>query len=258
MKKAFIIVSVSARIDQLNALVRSIMLYPRFDDYSIHLMFQDTHGVAGLIANRDRYETILTADRMLGCHGARVRLLKAMRADFYVNLDDDMTLCEFTNYEGAIAKAAEPGTGFVLTNWAKTMAQVRAKAPKMEDRFVKQVMIYQGGGMVYRDEIADLMRALPEIDQTFDHTWPLTAYINGFLNYRYLGSLAEHRIGTQGGMLAYLATQEPALLMQDYIRFRPRTILRGNGNDYNIPLDSDLLPIAHEEHRRNRIAKGFA
>lgn len=257
MNRAFIIVSVSARIDQLNGLIRSIMMYPRFNDYSIHLMFQDTHGVAPLIANRDRYSTLLVEDHMMGCHAARVRLLNSMRADYYVNLDDDMALCEYTKYEGAIAKAAEPGTGFVLTNWAKTMKQVHQKALKMEDKFLKQVMIYQGGGMVYRDEIADLMRALPEIDQTFDHTWPLTAYINGFLNYRYLGSLAEHRIGTQGGMLAYLATQAPALLMQQYINFRPRTILRGNGNDYNIPLDGDLRPLAHEEHKRNRQTRGL-
>ena len=106
--------------------------------------------------------------------------------------------------------------------------------------------------MVYRDAIAGLMRALPPIRQTFDHCWPLTAYVNGYQNYRDLSSLAVHRIMGVGGMSAFMDANPPQLMMQDLIRFRRAKRQRGNGHDILIPIDSDLLPKAHELHRKNR------
>jgi hypothetical protein len=109
--------------------------------------------------------------------------------------------------------------------------------------------------MVYRDEIADLMRQLPPIKQTFDHAWPLTTYLNGFLNYRYQGSLAVHKVCGRGGMSAFLDENPPALMMQEFVNFKMAKRLRGNGHDVLIPLDADLTPLARETHRRNHEAR---
>lgn len=46
MRKAFLILSVSSRLDDLRGLVQSIRSLRRFDDYTLNLMFQDPEGVA--------------------------------------------------------------------------------------------------------------------------------------------------------------------------------------------------------------------
>jgi len=252
MKKAFVIISVSDRVEALNGLVESIKAHGQFNDYSLHLMFQDPAGVAGQIQHRERYEDIFVVPEKLGCHGARVELLRRIRADMYVNLDDDMELCEHTDYANPIWKAGQRSTGFVLTNWARTRALMLAKVPRKRHEFIKQALVYQGGGMVYRDEVADLMRKLPAIKQTFDHAWPLTAYINGFTNYRYMGSLAVHKVMGKGGMSAFMDENPVQLMMREYVNFKPTKRQRGNGHDVCIPLDADLTPLAHEAHRANK------
>ena len=170
----------------------------------------------------------------------------------YINLDDDMELCEHTNYDKAIERASWKSTGLISTNWARTKKQLEIKAGKLKDVFVKQNLVYPGGGMVYREEIAKLMRALPSIPQTFDHAWALTAYINGYINYRYLGSVALHCSLSKGGMNTYLTENPVALMMEQYINFRRTIKQSGNGHDVCIPLDPDLRPEAHFAHKMNK------
>lgn len=155
-----------------------------------------------------------------GCHWARVELLcHAPRYSTYVNVDDDVELTEHTHWEPAIAKAQRPGVGFVLTNWARTPALMLKKVPKMEDKFLPQVMVYQGGGMAYTDAVAELMRQLPQVHARYDDLWPLTAYLAGYRNFRYMGSLAVHRIMVKGGMNAYMRATPRVLLAGDWIDY---------------------------------------
>lgn len=245
MIKTFIIVSVSDRVQELNALVDSIIAQG-FDDYRIALYLQDPEGRAGEIRNRERYSQIIVVPEKEGCHAARVHLLRKVKSDIYINLDDDMLLTKYTRYDGAIAKAFERGTGFVLTNWARTEKLLLEKVPKMREAFIPQIMCYQGGGMVYADKIAEIVRRLPAEKFRYDDLWPLSAYINGYTNYAYKGSLAIHMICTKGGMRTFMADENPPYACAQYINYR-----KIKNGVFAIGLDSDVNAYARELHKKN-------
>ena len=245
MKKTFIIVSVSDRIPQLNDLVDSIIANG-FDDYDIALYLQDYQGRASELRKRERYSHISIVPEKEGCHAARVHLLRRVKSDIYINLDDDMLLTKYTRYDGAIAKAMERGTGFVLTNWARTEKLLLAKVPKMTEKFIPQIMCYQGGGMVYSDKIAELIRPLPAEKFRYDDLWPITAYINGYTNYAYKGSLAIHMVCTKGGMRTFMAENDPPYACARYINYR-----KPKDGVFAIGLDSDVNDYARELHKKN-------
>lgn len=250
MKKTFVIVSVSSRVNDLNLLLDSMKKFlPDFDEWDISLLFQDNLGNADLI-KREFITNFYVEPKLMGCNAARLTLLKKIRYDVYCNLDDDIELTQWTNYEPAIRKVLERGTGFVLTNWARTFPQVEAKARKMQDKFIKQALIYQGGGMLYNDIVADVVRKLPTKETVFDEGWPLSAYLAGYTNYRYLGSLAVHKICTTGGMREwYKAVDYDTLATDfgDYVEYR-----KAKNGHYHIPMDTDLKPLAKKIHSDNK------
>ena len=250
MRKTFVVISVSDRVNELNKLIESIMKYDKFNDYDINLIYQDYLGNKDQIKYITRYRKIFIYDHKLGCHGARVQLLNEINIedyDIFINLDDDMELTEFTNYDGAIKKALEPATGFVLTNWARSEKILLNKVSKMSNTFIKQAMVYQGGGMVYSTKIAKLMKELPVQHAEFDDLWSITTFVNGYDNYRYLGSLAIHRICTKGGMNTYMRETKRPLLSSKYINYRKAK----NGRDTLIPCDSDINDYAKKLHKDN-------
>lgn len=248
-RKAFVIVTVSSRVDSLNKLLCTMEEYvPDFDAWDVCVYMQDNLGVKDKV-DTSRITKLFVVDKLMGCNAARIALLKRIQYDIYCNLDDDIELTEYTHYEPAIRKCMEPGTGFVLTNWARTEDLLAKKVPLMTDKFVKQALIYQGGGMLYTDEIAALIRKLPDTPTVFDEGWPLTAYLNGYTNYRYLGSLAIHRICTKGGMNEWYKSvdydQLPNLFTQ-YINYKKAL----NGR-WHIPMDTELTELAKQTHKQN-------
>jgi hypothetical protein len=253
MKITFVIISISDRVKELNDLIKSIMQFRKFDGYDINLLFQDNKDNLHLIENKDRYSNIIVKKELLGCHGARVHLLReADKYDIYINLDDDMLLTEYTSYNASINKALEKETGFVLTNWAKTESLMLRKVPKMKNKFVKQALVYQGGGMVYSEKIAQVMRRLKPIKSTFDTEWSLTSYLLGYTNYRYLGSLAIHMVCGVGGMSEFMKNNPAVKTLEPYVNYRRSKKQNGSGKDLLIPLDSDLTQLAKDTHKQNR------
>lgn len=245
-RKAFVIVTISSRVESLNLLLKTIEQYvPDYDDWDICVYMQDNLGVKDQV-DTSRITKLIVVDKLMGCNAARIALLKRIQYDIYCNLDDDIELTEYTHYEPAIQKCMQRGTGFVLTNWARTEELLMKKVPNMEDTFVKQALIYQGGGMLYTDEIASLVRTLPDTPTVFDEGWPLIAYINGYVNYRYLGSLAIHRVCTKGGMNEWYKSvdysQLPNLFPQ-YINYE-----KSERGEWHIPLDRNLTPLARKLH----------
>ena len=244
-KISFVIVSVSDRVEQLNELIESIMQFPKYDNYDISLCYQDYLGNADQIKYKDRYANLFICPEKMGCNGARVYLLQRIHYDAYINLDDDMRLVEQTDYIRSIQKALEDDTGFVLTNWARSEALLAEKIPKMQDKFIPQVMVYQGGGMVYSEKIARLIRKLPVEKTMFDDIWCITPYVNGYTNYRYLGSLALHFICSTGGMRLFMREENPKLACPQYINYRKGK----RENEWLIPLDSDINDYAKRLHK---------
>lgn len=250
MNKALVIISVSDRVDDLNKLVRSIRSREYFDDYDLCLCYQDYMGNSEQIENPEQYATLLVEPEKMGCNGARIHLLNHIEYDVYVNLDDDMLMTDFTNYEPAIELAMEETTGFVLTNWARSEKILNTKIPNMKDEFVKQVMIYQGGGMIYSNKIAEIIRELPIMKTVFDDVWPITAYVNGYVNYRYLGSLTLHFTLGDGGMQTFMREETDLQhSAEDYINYRKGK----REGEWLIPMDSDINDKAHMLHRLNRV-----
>lgn len=252
MKKAFVIVTVADRVDRLNLLFGSMMEFlPDFSDWDICVFFQGDKKQAEKLNTRSITKFYYYPE-LLGCNAARIALLKQneMRDyDIYCNLDDDILLTKYTNYAPAIEKCLKHDTGFVLTNWGRTANIVDQKAPKMKDEFVKQALIYQGGGMLYSNKIANIVRTLPTEKTVFDEGWPLVAYLNGYTNYRYLGSLSVHEICTKGGMNGFYKNTDYSKLklsFGDYIDYK-----MGKDGRWKIPMDKDLTQKAKLTHKAN-------
>lgn len=253
MKKAFVIVTISNRVHDLNNLLHSMAEYvPDFREWDVCMLMQDNLGYRGLVDMQYVTKAYIYPE-LLGCNAARLALLKQPDMgdyDIYCNLDDDILLTPYTNYEPAIRKCLLPDTGFVLTNWARTESLLMAKVPKMKDEFKKQALIYQGGGMLYSNRIAKLIMELPVVKTVFDEGWPLTAYLNGYTNYRYLGSLAVHKICTTGGMNSFYKQTDYSQLVNMFPQYIDYKV--GKDGKWLIPMDKDLTPMAKELHKLNK------
>lgn len=254
-RTTFVMISVSDRLEELNALIGQIKDDPRWDEIDISLMFQDTEGVAGFIKNRERIKHLFIAKEKLGCHGARVLLLQKIRYEAYINLDDDMVLGPATNYWPAVEKAMEPEVGFVMTAWARTPELLAKKLPNRAEIFTKQIMLYNGGGMAYSEKVAAMMRELPPVKTAFDCIWPITTYVNGLTNYYYYGSMSVHRVCGRGGMHQFMKDTPLHVMGQEWLRFRPLAKQNGSCHDVAVPLDGDVLPIAKALHKQRRMEK---
>lgn len=253
-----VMVTVSNRVHELNGFLASMAEHEPGRDVFIHI--QDTDNRAGEIeVPAEIKHHLLVTPKPLGCHAARVVALKEMKGlgyDTYVNVDDDVQLIEQTNWQPAIDKAQQDGVGFVLTNWVRHPNLLAAAIERMEDKFYRQIMVYQGGGMAYGEDVAELMRDLPVVDARYDDIWPLTAYLEGYRSFRYQGSLAVHRIMTKGGMNTYMRSEPRELLCWDWIDYK---FLPGQpvGSDYSIPMDADLRPNAKQRHHEMRSIQGW-
>lgn len=260
MSTCVVMVTVSERLEMLNRFLISLAERPDHPtDIAIHMQGEEDRRSEivmpeGLNLIHYRY----TPER-LGCHAARIILQRDLQVfgyDSYVNVDDDVLLIEQTNWNPAIAKAKEPGVGFVLTNWVRSPKMVPKAITIMSEKFIPQVFVYNGGGMAYDDGTAELIRALEPVPARWDDLWPLTAYLSGRKNYRYRGSLAVHMILSGGGMRTYMRSEPRPLLGWDWVEYRRKP--NGTvGRDFIIPEDRDLKPIAKKMHQSSRKAAGW-
>jgi len=253
-----VMVTVSERLPMLNAFLRSLSAHEPDRPIFVHMQGDDLHreiewprGLA--------HEYMHTPVR-LGCHAARVRALRRLASTpftSFINVDDDVLLLDETNWQPAIDRTMEePGIGFVLTGWVNHLNRVPHAREIMADEYIPQVLVYNGGGMAYTEQVARLIRALDPCPARFDDIWPMTAYLDGRRSYRYRGSLAVHAIMQRGGMNAYMKQEPRPLLCQQWIDYRP--IFNAKvGLDTAIPQDSDIRPSARVLHRQRRLEQGW-
>lgn len=254
------VIMVSNRPDLLSRFLKSLA-HRYGDTFGVMIHLQSHRRDEVTVPDLLNVEWLVTPDSV-GCHAARVVALRHMadigwRPTTYLNVDDDVTLLEHTHWMPAITKAhSEDGCGFVLTNWVRHPNQIAQRVMTMDDRFVPQVMVYNGGGMAYSSDVAALMRDLDPVPTRYDDIWPLTAYLNGYQSYRYLGSLALHSIMSKGGMNDYMRREPRPLLCEEWVDYR---LLYGApvGSEYAIPADTDLKARAHEVHRKARADRGW-
>lgn len=196
--------------------------------------------------------TVFFLPELVGAHSAKVYGLTHVHSDVWCSLDDDMYAIDKTNYD-PVAKILDDNRyiGFVSCNWARTPELALKKEP--DDCLVKQKLTFTGGGMLFRDDVAEIIRHIPNEQYEFDDClWAMYAYVAGYINYRYFGSVAIHRICTKGGRRTWIKMHDDRVLPPpELLRVRRGKDAKGY-NQYLICTDSDLTELSHQKHRENK------
>lgn len=189
-----------------------------------------------------------TVPHRLGPFVARHVALARWHAHTYILVDDDMRLLPETNYAPAIERTRAHGVGLVSTRWVRSPMMLEAARQRTKHAFVHQPIVYVGGGMVFGDEIANIIREESPLPYwSSDVAFSLASYLAGYRNERYLGSLAIHRVVSSGGRKAWIQHNTDVVMPpQQYI-----TTPRG-AREYHIPTASNLTRLARETHQVNR------
>lgn len=190
-----------------------------------------------------------TVPHRLGPFVARHVALSIWRANTYILVDDDMQFLPETNYTPAIERSQTHGVGLVSTRWVRSPMMLEVAIQRTKHAFVHQPIVYVGGGMVFGDEIADIIREESPLPYwSSDVAFSLASYLAGYRNERYLGSLAIHRVVSSGGRKAWIQHRDADVVMppQQYI-ITPR-----GAREYHIPSASNLTRLARETHRVRR------
>lgn len=253
MTKTFIIASTGDRKDGLCRLVISLTPFIN-SGWKISAVCQgysekDIKDVKTLIGDNGK---VFTIDNLIGAHSAKMIALNDSQSDVWCSLDDDMFAIPKTNYD-KIADIIfnDKSIGFISGNWARTLKQAGSKDTK--DELIPQKLVFTGGGLFFRDDVADIIRGIPNEQYLFDDClWAMYAYINGYNNYRYRGSIAIHQICTKGGRRTWMMQVDNRILPPEkYLRVRKGTAKDGY-NQYLICNDSDLTDLSHTLHNKNK------
>lgn len=184
----------------------------------------------------------------------RVRgVLDQPQVDVWVQLDDDMEFIPGrTNYAEAIERALQPGVGVVSCNWVRSESPgFMARALRSPTLWVRQPIVNMSGGMVYARALVPVLAETATTPWLFDDTQVgLSAYLAGYENWRYRGSIAIHRILSTGGMKVLKAGTPHVLPDARWLRSRRsvETSCPIDAHNLYIPVSSDLTPEAHARH----------
>ena len=256
MKKTILIVTVNNRIEQFKKLLSSIYIRGQFKEYHIAFTAQmySQEEINDMEKFIDERTTGFYLPKGEGPHSARIHTLNNFDSDYWINLDDDMEMTKQTNFDPMIdAIRKDPSIGFISGNWGRTRNIVDKKV--LQHKFVKQNIVYTGGGLAYSNEVANIIRSIANLQYLFDDIeWSMRAFINGYENYRYLGSVCIHRVVTKGGRENWVR-QGKKFLNDD----RLVKLIKANNNkyedqenNYKIPDSSCLTKQAHILHKMNR------
>ena len=250
MGKTILIVTMGDRLNRFTALLDSIATQRQLDDYGVVAVLQEYEEPV----RHARLTDALYLPKGIGPGGARLAALRKWESDFWVNYDDDMLATENTNYDAVYDwLLSHPGAGLVSCNNRRVTAK---KLPQLVERFDRQPLVYTGGGLCYRDDVVDVLLTMDDLNYLFDDThWSMWAYIHGFNNFRYKGSLAIHDTLTEGGRKAWVGKETRPLSPSDLItpRATKQQYYPGTDNSYHIPTSSDLTPYARQLHKENLI-----
>ena len=250
-KRTFIIASTGDRASGLTKLM--ISLTPFFEaGWNAVIVAQkyDKAQLSDAVAAGGKGVIVRTFDELLGAHSAKIIALNSVNSDIWCSLDDDMFATSKTNYDRmAEILLNEKKIGFLSGNWAKTYKQASEK--KLSDELVKQKLVYTGGGLMFRDDVAQIVRSIPNRPYLFDDClWSMYAYINGYDNYRYRGNVSVHQICTKGGRRTWISqtkAENRILPPEKLLRVRKSKDIEG----YYICSDKDLTELANRLHDEN-------
>jgi hypothetical protein len=227
------------------------------------------HAAKRLVESRPGWNvSFVWTPRLAGSHVARVTAIDHFPdAPLWINLDDDMMLIPATDYAPMIAKAQEPGVGFVNCRHCRYEAQVAATLPRLSPAFRQVPLAWTNGGLAYTREVGRIVAALPRKHYICDNTeWSLALYTRGYQNWAYDGSLAVHTFAAKGGRrrtMKVVAMDVPDSAMVNTfisaLRGRPgdrktmhTTILQ---NNIETDIENPFTDLAHRLHAEARPAR---
>lgn len=178
----------------------------------------------------------------------------------YASIDDDMTFWPGrTDYTKAVEMALLPATGVVSCNWVRSNTPALIRRALFEDRFIEQPIVNMSGGMIYSRRTAELLLSWPVKPYIFcDVQVGLVTYVEGFTNYRYLGSHVFHNVMTRGGLKTLYAQQAMLIPDERYMRVKVSSKVYEVGNNYHMPTSTNLTLYAHTLHHANAVKRGLA
>lgn len=261
MQKILLLATVADRLDMAITMLRSAQRF--LPDWKVHVVAQELNP-----SQYTRLRAVLPADAALtnlplriGPHRAKLHGLREMHLTVgskpYVvcSVDDDMEFIAETNLEPAVARALQPGVGFVSAGWVNHENRVPGHA--MVDKFVIQPIVYTGGGMIFSHTIAALLRDMPDEPYFSDNVeWSLRVYLAGYKNERYRGSLTIHRVCKKGGRRGWVELKARVLSDPRYIKITEGKV--GGHNRYLIGTSADLTAEALLTHKSARARLGIA
>ena len=106
-----------------------------------------------------------------------------------------------------------------------------------------------------RQDVADIIKQIHRQQYLFDNPlWSIYSYVNGYDNYRYMGSAAVHEICTKGGRRKWIneSNSHKALPPPEWLNVRRGKGKAGGFDEYLICDSSDVTDAAHEMHERMR------
>ena len=198
----------------------------------------------------------------VGMHNAKMLGLEAIMRNCgdqpfaVVSVDDDMEFVDRTDLEPAIAWAQRPDIGLVSGGWINH--ESRLENHKTPPDFVNQAIVYTGGGLCFDRKIAELLLTLPRAKYYSDNTeWSMRVYVAGYVNGRYRGSVAIHRVCKKGGRRAWVNAGEEKVAC-DYRLLEMKKAKAADrpgaahNDQYLIGTEADLTDLAKRLHKQNR------
>lgn len=260
MTQAFLIATVNNRIEMLKELLRSMFEQNVEIDWDIIIIAQmyseiEKINLLNYLNTFGQLEVarvkITHLKNGMGANMAKVIGLQLYEYDIYCSLDDDMIFTERFKPDPIIKKLEDPRVGLVSGNWAKSINHVFSKT--MKDEFVRQPIVYTGGGLFFRKDLAKIFIEKCTEPYLFDNVeWSINSYVSGHDNYRYLGSIIVHLICSNGGRKLWVSQKNRVLPNKDLITLEKCTdVYKGLDNNYHIGSSKDLTELAHRLHREN-------
>ena len=239
----------------LKTVVESLSKYLK-KDWNIYVCFQaytndDLKEAVDFISQVccNDFQFVFT-EGLTGCHLARMQILDLYNSDVWCLLDDDMIAIDKTKYD-LMANIVWniKDIGLLSGNWRRN--ETMAEKAVAKDNIIVQNIVYTGGGLFFRNEVAEIIKAIPRKLYVFDNPlWSIYTYVNGYSNARYLGSIAVHKVCTVGGRRRYFdeVREKKYLPPEEWISSRKA---KNAFDEYLMCDSSDITPLAHKLHLEN-------
>ena len=255
MKKYILVGTMIDRFSMLLKLIESINLYLK--DFKLILVAQGyNEEVSNYLSTQIKVDyKIIMLPKLVGMHNSKMIGLEYIDKeckDYLVcSSDDDMVFTNKTTFTKSINKLQESNTGMVSLGWVRHINALSKY--KVVDEFVKQNIIYTGGGLLFTNKLTQILLQEPRKEYICDNTlWSILSYTNGYNNYRYRGSCTIHNICSVGGRRSWIDGGKTELGRTDLVEFKKSKLSKPNKLDYLIPDSSCITELGHQLHKQNK------